>query len=287
MKNLTLGVVVVLMVDCLSDDGGLQPGQCGTVVACEGPGHTGMVLVTWPFYGRGVSDACKDEEGTSVAYPLKSARWMDTKTVPLAICFDRCGVLSKGQGDTILFTSQDGPVYNLIGVNSLNEQVTSTGQFHLGDHVRVRGLLQAAGLRTGPASVCPRQQGDIYCPILCLSAPPEDKIHDQCPGDKLIVDLNQKQVRLYRDPQSPGGKYRMTGTTSFGIETSNKTALEISVTPCAGVGGTWKGSLSVDKTDNDTWTDVKVYVDVDGIDLTNMPVGKEIVVAQVLIIPNK
>ena len=101
------------------------------------------------------------------------------------------------------------------------------------------------------------------------------------------MDLRQNQVRLYRGPQSPGGKYRMTGTTSFGIQTSNKTALEVSVTPCSGVGGTWKGSLSVDKTDNDVWTVVQVYVDVDGIDLTNMPAGKEIVVAQVLIIPNK
>jgi hypothetical protein len=287
MKSLALGVVVVLMDDSLAKDCGLQAGQCGSVLACEGPGHTGMVLVTWPFYGQGVNDACKDEEGTSVAYPLKSARWMDTKTVPLALCFDECGVLSKGQGDAILFTSEDGPVYNLIGANALNEKIASTGQFHIGDHVRVRGLLQVAGLRTDLASACPRQKGDIYGPILCLCAPPEDKIHDQCPGDKLIVDLNQKQVRLYRDPQSPGGKYRMTGTTSFGIQTSNKTALEVSVTPCPGVGGTWKGSLSVDKTDNDTWTVVKVYVDVDGIDLTNMPVGKEIVVAQVLIIPNK
>ena len=139
MKNLALGVLVVLLDDVLAADCCLQAGQCGTVVACEGPGHAGMVLVTWPFYGRGVNDACKNEEGTSVAYPLMSARWMDTKTVRLALGFDQSGVLSKGQGDAILFTSQDGPIYNLIGANSLNEKIAATGQFHLGDHVRVPG----------------------------------------------------------------------------------------------------------------------------------------------------
>jgi hypothetical protein len=287
MKELALGVVVVLMDDSLVKECGLQAGQCGTIVACEGPGHTGMVLVSWPFFSRGVQDACKDDDGMPVAYPLKSARWIDTKTIPLGLCFDECGVLTKGQGGVILLKVDDSHMYNLIGADALNEQVSAAGRFHIGDHVRTRGLRQIAGLRTNAASGCPRQQGDVYGPVLTFTAGPEEKTHDQCPGDKLLLDFVNHQVWLYRDPACPGGKHRLTGTTSLSITTGWISALEATVYPCPGVGGTWKASLSVDQTARETPTTVKIYVDVDDIDLTNMPAGKQTLVAQLFFGTNK
>ncbi len=282
MKKLGLGVRVVLMDDSLVKECGLQPGQCGTVVACEGLGHAGMLLVTWDFYGRGSHDACKDEEGMPLAYPQKSARWIDTKTVRLAMGVDKFGTLSQGQGECILFEAEDGQTYNLVGGDTLNEQISSTGQFHIGDHVRVRGLLQVAGLRADLASLCPRQQGDIHCPILALWEPPEPKVSSPCTSDKLTVDLSHNQVRLWRDPKCPGGKHTLSGVTTVGVSSSRHARLSAKVTPNSGVGGTWKASLSVDEVNANQWTDVKVHVDVDGIDVSNIPVGKDVVLAKVI-----
>jgi hypothetical protein len=287
MEALVQGIGVVLMDDSLAKDFALRAGQYGTVVGCDDPSHAGMILVTWPFYGQGIHDACKDADGIPVAYPLKSAQWMDPKGVRLAVCFNTSGTLSEGQGGCVLFKAQDGRVYNLVDANSLNEMIGPTGQFHFGDCVRVQGLLQVTGLRTDRASLCPKQQGDIYCPILSLCPPPEPKPCGPCPGDKLIVDTGHNQVRLIRDPKCPGGKHTLTGTTTVGIITSNRTALEVAVTPCPGVGGTWKASLSIDDTSSDQWTTVKVYVDVEGIDLSDIPAGKEIVVAKVVFSTNK
>jgi hypothetical protein len=287
MEALVQGIGVVLMDDSLAKDFTLRAGQCGTVVGCDDPGHAGMILVTWPFYGQGIHDACKDADGVPVAYPLKSAQWMDPKGVRLAVCFNTSGTLSEGQGGCVLFKAQDGRVYNLVDANSLNEQIGPKGQFHFGDYVRVQGLLQVTGLRTNRASLCPKQRGDIYCPILSLCPPPEPKVCGPCPGDKLIVDTGHNQVRLIRDPKCPGGKHTLSGVTTVGIVTSNRTALEVTVTACPGVGGTWKASLSIDDTSSDQWTTVKVYVDVEGIDLSDIPAGKEIVVAKVVFSTNK
>ncbi len=283
MKKLALGVRVVLMDEGLVKECGLQPGQCGTVLACEGPGHTGMVLVTWDFYGQGVQEACNDEEGMPVAYPQKSARWIDTKTIRLAIGADQRGTLSEGQGKYTLFQAEDGRTYNLIGGTALNEAIGSTGQFHLGDHVRVRGLLQVTGLRTDLASLCPRQQGDIHCPILTLWEPPEPKVSSPCPGDKFTVDLGHNEVRLCRGPKCSGGKHNLSGVGTIGITSTRPARLSVKVTPNSGVSGTWNTSLSPDEVNAKQWTDVKVRVDVDGIDVSNIPTGQDVVVARVIL----
>jgi hypothetical protein len=282
MKKLVPGVWVVLMDDSLAKEYGLQPGQRGTVIAKEGLGHAGMVLVTWDFNEQGVPQACKDEEGLPLAYPYKSARWIDTRTVRLAIGLDRCGTLGQGQSGYILFRAEDGQTYNLVGGNALSEQISATGQFHLGDHVRVRGLLQVAGLRTDLASLCPSQQGDLYCPILTFWEPPEPKVSSPCTSDKLTVDLGHNQVRFWRDPKCPGGKHSLSGTTTVGISSPRRARLSVKVTPNAGVGGAWKASPSVEEASANQWTDVTVRVDVDGIDVSNIATSKDVVLAKII-----
>ncbi len=282
MKKLVPGVWVVLMDDSLVKECGLQPGQRGTVVAREGLGHAGMVLVTWDFYEQGVPQACQDEEGLPLAYPHKSARWIDTGTVRLAIGLDRCGTLGQGQSGYFLFRAEDGQTYNLVGGDALSEQISATGQFHIGDHVRVRGLLQVAGLRTGPASLCPSQQGDLYCPILTFWEPPEPKVSSPCTSDKLTVDLGHNQVRLWRDPKCLGGKHTLSGTTTIGVISPRRALLSVKVTADSGVGGAWKAGLSVNEANANQWTDVTVRVEVDGIDVSNITAGKDVVLARIV-----
>lgn len=286
-SGLVQGACVILLDDTLPKDCDLRGGRCGVVVACDGAGHDGMVLVSWPFYKCGLNDACRDADGLPLGYPLKSACWIDTKDVRLALCFEQIGALEKGSGNAILLKAQDGRVYNLVGADSLNEQIGPQGQFHLGDRVHVQGLLQVTGPRTDAANLCPKQQGDLHWPILSLCPPPEPPSGEPCPGDKLLVDMGHNVVRLLRDPKCPGGKHSLTGTTTMGMRTGYSMALEIAVTPYTGIGGTWKSSLSVDKTSADEWTTFKIYVDVNGLDLSNLPAGKETPVAKVVLIPNK
>jgi hypothetical protein len=282
MKKLALGVSVILMDDSLAKECGLQPGQCGIVIAGEGLGHTGMLLVSWDFYEQGLQEACQDGEGMPLAYPQTSARWIDTRTVRLAMRVDMCGTLGNGQGECILFRADDGQTYNFVGGNALSEQIGATGQFHVGDHVRVRGLLQVAGLRTDLASLCPGQQGDIHCPILTLWEPPESKVGSPCTSDKLTVDLGHNQVRLWRDPKCPGGKHNLSGVTTVGIVFGRRALLSVKVTPDPGVGGTWKAQLSVEEVNANQWTNVKVSVNVDRIDVSSLPAGKDVVLAKVI-----
>jgi len=287
LDYLKQGVGVVLMDDMLAREFELRTGRCGTVLAYDSPGHAGMVLVSWPFFGRGDNAACQDAEGMPLAYPIHSAVWIDTKTVPLAVHFDQRGTLSQGEGGCFLLKTEEGPVYNLLGAKLLNEQIGPNGQFHVEDHVRVQGLLQVTGCRSVLASLSPKQKGDVYYPILLLCPPPEPKPCGPCPGDKLLVDAGHNQVWLYRDTKCPGGKHTLTGTTTVGLVTSYRTALEVKVTPEPGIGGTWKASLSVDQTSSGQWTVVKVYVDVNGIDLTKIPAGEKTLVAKVFFITNK
>jgi len=281
MNDLAPGVCVILMDDTLAKSYELRRGQCGTIVGREGPGHTGMVLVAWHFYGRGIHDACKDADGGPVGYPLKSARWMDTKAIRLAICFNGRGALTKGQGECVLLKAEDGQVYNLVGADLLNEQISPTGQFHWGDRVRVQGSLQVTGPRSDLACLCPQQQGDIHCPILTLAAPREPAMADACSCDKLTVDMGRRQVRLKRDLQCPGGRHLLTGYAYVGVVTDYPATLSATVVPYPRVGGTWKASVSCDDVDAGQEALVKIYVDVEGIDLSSKPAGQETVVAEI------
>ncbi|MBM4027223.1 MAG: hypothetical protein FJ280_17720 [Planctomycetes bacterium] len=281
-EGLELGVSMVLMDATACPDAGLETGRCG-IILCDMDGDpAGRIQVTWYFYGQGWSDKCTDAEGLTVAFPSKSARWMDTKKVPLAIWFDRCGTLEKGQDDCVLLKTEAGHVYNLIGGHLLNEGVGPTDQFHFGDRVRVRGLLQACGPRLEAACLCPKQKGDVHWPILTLHIPPEEtrsEAREACPGDILGIDMAHRQVWLARDPQCPGGKHTLRGSATTALSSSSGAALAIAVTPLAGIGGKWKASLSPERLNANQWTSINITIGVEDIDLSEFALGEDVLVA--------
>jgi len=376
-------ICVVLLDRVRVSDSELEAGRCGTVLWCDPHDRTKKILVSWPFLGKGSHDRCTDEDGVPLAYPFRSATWIDPRIVRLAVCFDACGTLRQGQDGCILLKAEDGKTYNLIDADALNEKIGPKAQFRFDDHIRVRGLLQASGPRADSTCLCEERHGDIHWPIIALDIPPKDDAKEEpeedgknecdgrfkagdrvkllvsnppgtdgkpatalwsgtvgtvvyantdkpalgvfvswdgytkgmdaasycpappppcpsksgwpvrcdqiapcdtsraaCVGDTLAVDLGHNKVVLRRGPQCPGGKHTLTGLTTANLQVPRATPLTVKVTPAAGIGGTWKGSVSFDGI-NPGNTEVIVCVDVDGLNLSDFACGKDVLVAKV------
>ncbi|MCU0916596.1 MAG: hypothetical protein MUC88_18850, partial [Planctomycetes bacterium] len=104
-----------------------------------------------------------------------------------------------------------------------------------------------------------------------------DQSRGPCAGDKLTIRLGHNEVYLCRGPQCPGGKHALTGFTTANLQALRAMPLSVKVTPCKGLDGTWKGSVSFDDI-NPRNAEVKVYVDVDGLNLSDFPCGKDVLV---------
>ncbi|MCU0916595.1 MAG: hypothetical protein MUC88_18845 [Planctomycetes bacterium] len=142
-----------------------------------------------------------------VAYPLKSATWVNIRTVRLALCFNRCGTLCKTQDECTGLKMEDGKTYNLIGGDALNEKIGPTGQFHFDDRVRVQGLLQVRGPRHDAARDYEERYGDVHGPIIVICIPPKEDPDKDCPEDCAGKFKARDRVKLLvSDPPGPDGK---------------------------------------------------------------------------------
>jgi len=130
-----------------------------------------------------------------------------------------------------------------------------------------------------PSPPCPPGSG---WPVRCDQIGPCNEGRAACLGDRLTVDLSNHQVWLTRGPQCPGGKHTLTGYAYIGIGSSSELAVSANVTPCPGIGGKWKTSLSVDWVPAEEWTSIKVFVDVENIDLSDIPAGKDVLAAGIV-----
>jgi hypothetical protein len=193
------GQRVVLLQDNPPGGTGLVAGRTGVVVCCDAADCSGQVLVSWDFFtnGKGDPNLCMGDHPP--VFAPNSATWLDPRVTLLGQAFDQCGTLAQGKQGCILLQTDAGPVYDLIDGSWLSLSVGAKGPFHFGDHVRVQGLLTTTR-RLGVFYICPRQDGDIYSPVLSFCTP----VSGGCcsanyhPGDRVVLLVDQ--------PMGIGGK---------------------------------------------------------------------------------
>lgn len=136
---------------------------------------------------------------------------------------------------------------------------------------------------------------DADCDPPIFSHPPNSGLWMQCdqiaplPGDgepcpdEIMVGIGGTGVWLRGDAQCPDpSNTTFTGCTNVTLETNFRAQLSVKVTPAAGVGGTWEGSVTPDIVGPGTAT-VEVCVTVTGLDVSTLPPGKGMQVASVSI----
>ncbi len=197
--GLTPGQRVVLLQNDPPGGTGLAAGRTGVVVCCDAADCSGQVLVSWDFFAAGKGDPNRCAGGSPPVFSPNSATWLDPRVTLLGQTFDQCGTLAQGLQTCIQLQTDGGQVYNLFDGGWLSGFVGEKGRFNFGDRVRVRGLLTTAR-RLGVFYICPRQDGDIYNPIVASCTP----VSSGCcsarykPGDRVML--------LVNNPVGSGGR---------------------------------------------------------------------------------
>lgn len=184
------GQRVVLLEDAPPGGVGLKAGHVGTVICCDSPDCAGSVLVSWDLWTDGSADA-KSCVGTIPEFwPPNSILWVNPQEVAIGSDFSSCGTIRKGLEGCVLFDTGNGKTYNVLGGGALAARLSDpAGRIGFGDYVRVRGLLHVEPSDSDTVRICPRQDGDIYHPIVSLCAGPAGGC---CPasyhsGDRVVL----------------------------------------------------------------------------------------------------
>lgn len=105
---------------------------------------------------------------------------------------------------------------------------------------------------------------------------------EPCANDKLTISFADVGIRINRDPQCPPSARPFSGCILVGIESPSAAKLSVQITPVPGMGGTWTATVSPDEIPAGNSV-VEVCVEVNGIDLSKIPAGQDVKVADIVL----
>lgn len=104
-----------------------------------------------------------------------------------------------------------------------------------------------------------------------------------CPNDNLTIGFGDNGIQLMRDPNCPADGRTFSGCVNATVQTNFRARLSLRITPVAGVGGTWSGSITPEVIPAGETT-VMVCITAANLDLTAVPPGQDTQVATVSIL---
>jgi len=277
--DLTQGACVVLLAGDQPGLPGLQAGRNGTIVCSTSDSPLGPFLVSWDFYHLGTHNADGCSSGAPALSRPNSTTLVDPLYVPLGTCFDTCGVINPRNG-CILLETDTGLTYNVVDAGGWLNIALSTSAIRFGDRVRVKGLLSTIGPRPNVPAGCPRENGDIHEPVVTICAPSGDG-GEPCQNNKFTIDLAENEIRIYRDPQCSTDSHSFSGCAFMGLGADHNAKLSVQITPLPSVGGTWTATITPDTIAADSSIQVEICVEVEGLDLSAIPAGQDVKVADI------
>jgi hypothetical protein len=277
--HFTAGQRVVLLQDAPPGGLELMSGHGGTVVCADPSDGTGDILISWDFWADGKADLTRCIDAEAVLFPPNSAIWVDPQQVLIGRHFDQCGTIQEGLEGCIYLEADDGKAYNLVAPGELLVTLSQGGAIQFGDAVQVRGLFNDTPPGPGMIRLCPQLDGDLYHPILspCPEPGPKpDPDPDPKPGpDEIVIGIGGNALVLAK---SSGNTY--AGCTMLTLELNFRALLSVEITPGAGVGGTWSGTLDPDTVGPGEVT-TQICVTVEDLDISTLPPGNDVQVATV------
>ncbi|HPC96550.1 MAG TPA: hypothetical protein PLU87_16500 [Sedimentisphaerales bacterium] len=269
---------------------GLAAGQAGTVICCDSEDCSGSVLVSWDLWADGKLEPIECANGAETLYPPNSAIWINPNRVLLGRHFNQCGTIRKDLEGCISFEADDGRTYNVIAWPGLYSTLDGGGTIQFDDRVRLRGLLNTTPPGPDELRLCPQQDGDVFHPTLSPCSPadvepepkpePEPEPKPEPEPDSILISIAGNPLLLQQVPSSPGS---YAGCANITVELNFHAQLSVRITPAAGVGGTWTGTLDPDILGPGTVT-TELCIEVVDLDTGSLPPGKDVQVATVTLL---
>jgi len=104
-----------------------------------------------------------------------------------------------------------------------------------------------------------------------------------CPNDMLTIGFGTNGVRLFRDPSCPTTSRTFSNCVTATVTANFRAKLSLSITPMAGIGGTWQGTITPNIVPAGQ-SNVQVCVTADNLNLAAIPAGQNTQVATVSIL---
>jgi hypothetical protein len=277
--HFTAGERVVLLQDAPPGGVDLMSGHGGTVVCGDPSDGTGDILISWDFWVNGKADMTRCIDAETVLFPPNSAIWVDPQQVLIGRHFNQCGTIREGLEGCIYLEAEDGQDYNLVAPADLYLALSQGGTLQFGDPVQVHGLFNNTPPGPGMIRLCPQLDGDLYHPIVSPCPEPDPKPDpdpDPKPGpDEIVIGIGGNALVLAK---SSGNTY--TGCTMLTLELNFRALLSVEITPGAGVGGTWSGTLDPDTIGPGEVT-TQLCVTVEDLDISGLSPGSDVQIATV------
>lgn len=106
---------------------------------------------------------------------------------------------------------------------------------------------------------------------------------DPCPADNLTIGFGDNGIQLFRDPQCPTTPRNFFGCVNVTVTTNFRARLSLNITPVAGINGTWQGTITPEVVPAGQ-SSVQVCINAEGVNLSAIPAGQNVQVAQVSIL---
>ncbi len=110
-------------------------------------------------------------------------------------------------------------------------------------------------------------------------APARDEPGEPAP-DGITIRLGANALHLQLDGPSAGGGYTYSGCVTLEIELNFRAQLSIEITPVAGVGGNWSGTLDPDVVGPGT-VETDLCIQVENLDISKLPPGQNTTIAEI------
>lgn len=104
-----------------------------------------------------------------------------------------------------------------------------------------------------------------------------------CPDDLLTIGFGNNGIRLFRDPDCPTTSRTFSNCVTATVTANFRARLSLNITPKAGIGGTWQGTVTPDIVPAGQ-SNVQVCITVNGLNLASIPAGQNVQVANVSIL---
>ncbi len=292
------GERVVLLEDDPPAGLGMSAGQAGTVICCDSEDCSGNLLISWDLWTNGKLEPVPCANATETLYPANSAIWMNPQQVRLGRHFNQCGTIRKGLEGCVYFEADDGKTYNVIALDDMYLSLDGGGPVAFDERVRVRGLLNTTPPQPDEIRLCPQQDGDIFHPTIALCTPadpdpkpdpdpdpkpdpdPDPKPDPSDGPDSILIHIGGNPLLLQQIPMSPGS---YAGCANITVHLNFQAQLSVAITPGAGVGGTWTGTLDPDIVGPGEVT-TEICIEVVGLNLGALPPGSDVQVATVTLL---
>ncbi len=291
------GERIVLLEDNPPGGFGMLAGQAGTVICCDSEDCSGNLLVSWDLWTNGKLEPVPCANAAETLYPPNSAVWMNPQQVRLGRHFNQCGTIRKGLEGCVYLEADDGKTYNVIASGEMYLALDGGGAVAFDERVRVRGLLNTTPPRPDELRLCPQEDGDVFHPTISLCGPADpDPKPDPDPDPKPDPDPDPKPdpepgpgpgsivINVGGNPLMlqlvPGSTASYAGCADITVQLNFQAQLSVSVTPAAGVGGTWTGTLNPDIIGPGEVT-TELCIEVVGLNIGALPPGSNVQVATV------